>query len=115
MYRNLKKTQQRPISKSSPTASAVSVGEIPSKSSIIIRKRKLENADEKIDLGRSKESTKAVNNLEKSPIGESNDHTTNTGVTQKGIRQGVTNEIETTTNKSNTLLGLEGYSSSDEE
>lgn len=115
MYRNLKKAQQTPISKSLPTASGVSTEEIPSKSTIIIRKRKLENSDTKDDSNRSKEPIKTVKDLEKSSIGESNDKASNTGVTPKGIRHDVHNKIESTSTKSNTLLGLEGYSSTDEE
>lgn len=115
MYRNLKKTQHTPISKSLSAASVVSTEEILSKSTIIIRKRKLEYSDTKDDSNRSKESIKTIKDLEKSPIGESNDKAYNTGSTPKGIRHGVHNKIESTSTKSNTLLGLEGYSSTDEE
>lgn len=115
LYRNLKKTQQMPISKSLSTTSTLSAGQIPTKSSIILKKRKLETNSEAMKKAKkSEDSIEPAKELIESPVLGSNDKSSNKS-TPEVIRPDATTTIELTTTKSNTLQGLGDYSSSDEE
>lgn len=115
LYRNLKKTHQKPISKSVSTTSTLSAGEIPTKSSIILKKRKLETYSEVThEKKKSKDSIKPAKELTNSPVLVSNDKSSNKS-TPEVIRPDATTTIEHTITKLNTLQGLGDYSSSDEE
>lgn len=120
LYRNLKKTQQKPISKSLSTTSTTSAGEISSKSSIILKKRKLETHSGAIsETKKNKDSTKLAKGLPSSPnspiVGANDKSTNTTESTSEVIRPDTTTTIELATTNCNTLQGLGDYSSSEEE